>query len=153
MNTESDRTDLTWLPPDGHRLRKAGVYFDAVRVDGELGAELATLMVRLTGGFPGPVVTSAVRRRPTYFLVPSGSTTGRPWPCAAERLTSDGCGQVAYIPVPALDGPTWPLSWRCVPRPDGVLVHALLLRSALRTLLDRDPAQADEAHGGRGDEE
>lgn len=135
MNTESDQVALGWVPATGHQLRKAGVHFDAVRVDGETGQALADLMERLTGGRPGPVIAEASGRRSTTFLVPPGSTGRHPWPGEAERITS-GMGKAGYIRVPAVHGRTWPLTWRCPPGADGHLVHALLLRNALWALVD-----------------
>jgi hypothetical protein len=125
MNTGSD-----WIPRVGIHLRKAGVRFDAVRVDGDLGRELADLMGRLTGGDPGPVVEEGTGRRGVYFLVRVGSTARLPWPPGVARLTA-GQGHVSYIPVPALDGATWPLSWRFRPTGPDRFVHTLLLRRAL----------------------
>ncbi|MDQ8706607.1 hypothetical protein RCO28_29645 [Streptomyces sp. LHD-70] len=120
----------TWLPATGFQLRKAGVQFDAVRVDGDLGRLLADRLEKVTGGAPGPVVVEERGRRAVYFLVPVGSTAHRAWPENASRLTG-GPGLVSYIPVPAANGCTWPLSWRCRPCPSGALVHTLLLRTVL----------------------
>lgn len=61
-----------WIPDSGFHLRKAGVQFDAVRVDGDDGRRLADLMEELVGGEPGPVVTESNGRRGVYFLVPHG---------------------------------------------------------------------------------
>ncbi|MET8247337.1 hypothetical protein ABZV31_24680 [Streptomyces sp. NPDC005202] len=47
---------------------------------------------------------------------------------------------MSYIPVPALDGCTWPLSWRYRPTGDGRLVHTLLLPGQLRQLLRQESA-------------
>lgn len=107
--------------------------FDAVRVDDEDGRSLADLMERMTGGDPGPVVIEAYGRRSVYFLVPAGSTSHRPWPRGVTRLNS-GPAHVSYVPIPALRGRTWPLSWRFPPTGDR-FVHPLLLRSAASALL------------------
>jgi hypothetical protein len=77
MDTQSD---LKWIPATGIQLRKAGVQFDAVRVDGDEGRDLADRLARMTGGAPGPVVEEATGNRAVYFLVPVGSTSHRPWP-------------------------------------------------------------------------
>ncbi|RII09148.1 hypothetical protein DSC45_32000 [Streptomyces sp. YIM 130001] len=132
MNTESDRLCPAWVPLRGFQLRKAGVQFDAVRVDGDGGRALADGLARLTAGDPGPVVEEANGRRSVYFLVAAGSTAYRPWPVEVTRLAA-GPGHIAYIPVPALNGCTWPLSWRHRPR-GADLVHTQLLRSALFAL-------------------
>ncbi|MFJ3904429.1 hypothetical protein [Streptomyces sp. NPDC090025] len=123
-----------WLPHSGFQLRKAGVQFDAVRVDGDEGRRLADLMALLTGGDPGPVVLEENGRRGVYFLLPPGSTAHRPWPAGVTRFNA-GPGLVSYVPVPALTGNTWPLTWRFRPTEPGRFVHPLLLRSALRELL------------------
>ncbi|WP_418958276.1 hypothetical protein [Streptomyces tritici] len=125
---------MDWIPVSGFQLRKAGVQFDAVRVDGDEGRELADHMERLTGGDPGPVVVEANGRRAVYFLVPPGTTTHRAWPRGVTRLNA-GPTHVGYVPVPALQGRTWPLSWRFPPTRPGRYVHALLLRSVATVLL------------------
>ncbi|MEW2163519.1 hypothetical protein AB0912_11035 [Streptomyces sp. NPDC007084] len=143
MDTESDDVNFDdppfipdWIPVTGIQLRKAGVQFDAIRVDGDAGRRLADSLGRLTGGDPGPVVEEANGRRAVYFLVAPGSTSHRAWPDTVTRLTA-GPNRVSYVPVPALGGQTWPLSWRYRPGADGRLVHTLLLRSALHEL-ERD---------------
>ncbi|MPY62375.1 bifunctional DNA primase/polymerase [Streptomyces spongiae] len=129
MNTQSD---LGWIPHAGIQLRKAGVQFDAIRVDGGHGRVLADHLARMTGGTPGPIVEEANGRRAVYFLVPVGSTSHRTWPAGVTRLTA-GPNRISYIPVPALNGSTWPLTWRYRPTAADHLVHTLLLRSALHS--------------------
>lgn len=65
MDTQSHETNIDeppfipdWIPVTGIQLRKAGVQFDAIRVDGVEGA-LADVLARMTGGDPGPVVEEA----------------------------------------------------------------------------------------------
>lgn len=135
MNAESHQVNLVpeslpWLPATGFQLRKAGVQFDAVRVEGERGREVADALARMTGGEPGPIVEEANGNRYVYFLVDVGSTAFRVWPDGVRQLTARP-DHVAYIPVPALGGYTWPLSWRYRPTVDGHFVHALLLHTAL----------------------
>lgn len=142
MNTQSDEVNLdepsllpdipAWVPAAGIQLRKAGVQFDAVRVDGDDGRALADRLARMTGGDPGPVVEEANGRRSVYFLVPVGSTAHRAWPDGVTRLTA-GPNHVSYIPVPALNGTTWPLTWRYRPTGPDRFVHALLLRAAVHS--------------------
>lgn len=129
MNTQCD---LGWIPRAGIQLRKAGVQFDAIRVDGDHGRALADHLARITGGAPGPIVEEANGRRAVYFLVPVGSTSHRTWPAGVTRLTA-GPGRISYIPIPALNGPTWPLTWRYRPTSGDRFVHALLLRAALHS--------------------
>jgi hypothetical protein len=135
VNTESHHQNvpLAWLPPTGHQLRKAGVHFDAVRVAGILGQRLVDRLEELVYGGPGPVIAQATGDRPTYFLVPPGTTAYRSRPPDVTRLTG-GQHRACYVGVPALSGPTWPLSWRCPPTPDGHLVHPLILHSTLCAL-------------------
>ncbi|MFD3680717.1 hypothetical protein [Streptomyces sp. NPDC058613] len=100
MNTESDAPNSPtpdWIPAAGIGMRKAGVLFDAVRVDGDTGRSLADLLVTLTGGDPGPIVTQCNGRRPTYFLIPVGGAAYRMWPEGFTRLTS-GPLRSSYVP-------------------------------------------------------
>ncbi|MEU3772097.1 hypothetical protein AB0F11_02565 [Streptomyces sp. NPDC032472] len=134
MNTESHSTGTpntptpSWIPNTGIGIRKAGVLFDAVRVDGDTGRSLADLLATLTGGDPGPIIIQANGRRPVYFLVPVGSAAYRVWPPGFTRLTS-GPRRTTYLPIPALEG-SWPLAWRCPPTAEDRFVHALLLYRA-----------------------
>ncbi|MEW2396450.1 hypothetical protein [Streptomyces sp. NPDC046862] len=129
MNTQSD---LEWVPRTGIQLRKAGVQFDAVRVVGDHGRALADHLARMTGGRPGPIVEEANGRRAVYFLVPVGSTSHRAWPDGVTRLTASP-NRISYIPVPALNGPTWPLTWRYRPTAADHFVHVMLLRAVLHS--------------------
>lgn len=106
MNTESNRVNVLhpWLPVSGHRLRKAGVFFDAVRVAEEVGEELAARLEALTNGEPGPVIGESAGCRRMYFLVAPGSSAGRSWPPGTTRLGSGG--RDAYVGIPALTGLT-----------------------------------------------
>ncbi|MFF2700406.1 hypothetical protein ACFVUQ_18790 [Streptomyces cyaneofuscatus] len=134
MNALNGERNIGWVPDSGFQLRKAGVQFDAVRVDGETGRRLADLMEELVGDEPGPVVTEAYGRRGTYFLVPPGSTAHRCWPREVTILNSTR-NRVSYVPVPALEGRTWPLSWRYPPTGPGRFVHTLILINAVESLL------------------
>ncbi|WP_405714153.1 MULTISPECIES: hypothetical protein [unclassified Streptomyces] len=126
--------NLQWIPYSGFQLRRAGVQFDAVRVDGEEGRRLAGLMEAITGGEPGPVVTEANGRRAVYFLVTAGSTEGKPWPAGVTRLNATA-GRISYVPIPALSGRTWPLAWHFPPTAPDRLVHTMLLLHAATALL------------------
>ncbi|MFE3718448.1 hypothetical protein [Streptomyces cyaneofuscatus] len=134
MNALNGERNIGWVPDSGFQLRKAGVQFDAVRVDGETGRRLADLMEELVGDEPGPVVTEANGRRGVYFLVPPGSTAHRSWPREVTILNSTR-NRVSYVPVPALEGRTWPLSWRYPPTGPGRFVHTLILINAVESLL------------------
>jgi hypothetical protein len=129
VNALNGERSIEWVPDSGFQLRKAGVQFDAVRVDGEAGRRLADLMEELVGGEPGPVVTEANGRRGVYFFVPPGTTAHRCWPREATVLNSTK-GRVSYVPVPALGGRTWPLAWRYPPTGPGRFVHTLILINA-----------------------
>ncbi|WP_432125633.1 hypothetical protein [Streptomyces sp. bgisy082] len=138
MIEENREVNVDWIPVSGFQLRKAGVQFDAVRVDGDDGRRLADWMEALTNGDPGPVVIEANGRRGVYFLVPPGTTSHKSWPRGVTRFSA-GPAHVSYVPVPALTGRTWPLAWRCPPTGPDRFVHPLLLRSAVTELMERRP--------------
>lgn len=104
-----------WVPDGGFRLRLAGVHFDAVRIQGELGEEIAKQLCRLTEYDPGPIVYELNGFRWMYYLLPPGTARERSWPSYAQRYTSRTRPAVAFVGVPALHGTTWPLAWRSLP--------------------------------------
>lgn len=130
VNTENERS---WLPNSGFQLRKAGVWFDAVRVDGAEGRRLADMMDSITAGDPGPIATESNGARAVYFYLPAGSTAHRVWAPGVTRFNS-GSGKVSYVPVPALSGETWPLFWYCPPANSDRFVHPAILRNAAAAL-------------------
>ncbi|MET9362285.1 hypothetical protein ABZX93_15370 [Streptomyces sp. NPDC006632] len=133
MDAQIDEVNLDWIPLAGFQLRKAGVQFDAVRINGAVGRCVADAMEELTGGDPGPIVVDTHGWRPVYFLVPARSTSHRAWPAVATPFNA-GRGRVSYVPVPALAGHTWPLSWRCPPSGPDRFVHTPLLNSLVHQL-------------------
>jgi hypothetical protein len=131
MTTEIPPTG--WLPATGHQLHRTGVQFDAVRIAG-LGGD----------GIAGPVIHGRSGKGCTYFLLPPGAAAGYRWPPGVTVL---GTGNhVGYVGVPALEGRTWPLSWRSRPTGEQPFVDAAALHGALCdmpaawTWVDADPA-------------
>lgn len=138
MDATTRQLRASWIPASGFQLRKAGVQFDAVRVDGNEGRRLADTMESITAGDPGPIVCEANGRRGVYFYLPARSTALKAWAPGVTRFNaSSGC--VSYVPVPALDGDTWPLSWYCPPSAPDRFVHPLLLLNTAALLLGGGP--------------
>lgn len=104
-----------WVPDAGFQLRLAGVHFDAVRIQGQLGEEMAKRLCRLTDYRPGPIVYELNGFRWMYFLLPPGSARECAWPSYVQRYTSRTRPALAFVGVPALSGTTWPLAWRSLP--------------------------------------
>jgi hypothetical protein len=131
MTTEIPPTD--WLPATGHQLHRTGVQFDAVRIAG-LGGD----------GILGPVIQDRSGKGCTYFLLPPGAAADYRWPPGVTVLGTGN--QVGYVGVPALEGRTWPLSWRSGPTGEQPFVDAAALHEALCappaawTWVDADPA-------------
>ncbi|MFE9830162.1 MULTISPECIES: hypothetical protein [Streptomyces] len=121
----------SWIPASGHALRHTGVHFDAVRMVGVLGEQVAYEIMQFTDFQAGPIVRSWVGERNVYFLLPPRSAAVYPWPAGARLMGRDArCD--AFVGVPALDGRTWPLDWRSkptreVPYVDPGLLHELTL--------------------------
>ncbi|MCX5207275.1 hypothetical protein OG897_38460 [Streptomyces sp. NBC_00237] len=136
MDTQTHEVNIDWIPDSGVQLRKAGVQFDAVRIEGDAGRRVAELLEELTGGDPGPIVAEVRGVRSVYFLVGAGSTAYRAWPDGVTVLNS-GPNKVSFIPVPALNGGTWPLEWWCPPSSAGRRVHLGLLAGAADAVLGR----------------
>ncbi|MHC0433643.1 hypothetical protein ACX6XY_26260 [Streptomyces sp. O3] len=114
-----------WVPASGLQLRKTGVHFDAIRVRGVRGEAVVHHLAALTEGNPGPVVREISGGRWTYFLIPPGASRGHDWPPGAKCFGRTAREQ--YIGVPAPEGNTYPLSWRCGAPGEGEFVDPALL--------------------------
>ncbi|MFE5597831.1 hypothetical protein ACFQ8O_01315 [Streptomyces coelicoflavus] len=123
----------SWIPLSGHQLHLAGVYFDAVRVDGIRGELVADWLVEATDDDAGPIVCEMSGGRWVYFLLAPGQATAREWPLGVQRLGGGGRGTrtVTYVGIPALEGNTWPLRWYSVPTATSAYVCPARLRAAL----------------------
>jgi hypothetical protein len=119
-----------WVPKSGLQLRLAGVQFDAVRVCGVRGEAVVHHLLTLTDGRPGPVVREVGGGRWTYFLLAPGESEEYEWPAGARRFARSAA-QAEYVGVPAAEGNTYPLSWRCGAPEVGEFVDAELLNGVL----------------------
>nr|WP_308282360.1 hypothetical protein [Streptomyces lichenis] len=120
----------SWVPASGHALRHAGVYFDAVRIAGYLGEEVAYLLMEFTDFRAGPIVRELAGERNMYFLLPPQTAAKLAWPArtrALSRHTSEDCRSQAFVGIPAFDGLTWPLDWRSRPTDEAPFVEPELL--------------------------
>ncbi|MFD3943104.1 hypothetical protein [Streptomyces sp. NPDC058579] len=115
-----------WVPPTGHALRHAGVHFDAVRIGGFLGEDVAYRLMEFTDFRAGPIVREATGERNLYFLLPPQTVAAHAWPAPARALSRSGRSE-AFVGVPALDGVTWPLDWRSRPTEEDPFVEPGLL--------------------------
>lgn len=125
----------SWIPATGHALRLAGIHFDAVRVIGILGEQVAYEIMQFTDFRAGPIVRSSIGERSMYFLLPPGSARAYRWPVGAEALVREGA---AFVGVPAVHGLTYPLDWRSLPVPQVPFVDAELLFELLREVVERE---------------
>jgi hypothetical protein len=116
----------SWVPASGHALRHAGIHFDAVRITGLGGEQVAYELMQFTGFRAGPIVLSRIGARSTCFLLPPHTVTAYRWPAGAEAMSRDG-RTAAFVGVPALHGLTWPLDWRSLPTAETRFVDAGLL--------------------------
>ncbi|MFJ3900270.1 hypothetical protein [Streptomyces sp. NPDC090025] len=117
----------SWVPATGHALRHTGVHFDAVRIGGFLGEDVAYRLMEFTDFHAGPIVRADTGPRYHYFLVPPGSAAAHAWPAPVRALGRDGSGGEAFVGVPALEGVTWPLGWRSRPTDEDPFVEPELL--------------------------
>ncbi|WP_344357433.1 hypothetical protein [Streptomyces gobitricini] len=116
----------SWIPASGHALRHAGIHFDAVRVTGVLGEEVAYRLMEFTDFRAGPIVRELTGEQNVYFLLPPQTAAAYAWPAGARALSRSGRG-AAFVGIPALDGLTWPLDWRSRPTADVPFVEPGLL--------------------------
>ncbi|MDP5313794.1 hypothetical protein P8A21_22540 [Streptomyces poriferorum] len=123
----------SWIPATGHALRHAGIHFDAVRIIGVLGEQVAYEVMQFTDFRAGPIVRSSIGERSMYFLLPPGSARAYRWPVGAEALVREGA---AFVGVPAVHGLTYPLDWRSLPSAQVPFVDAELLFELLRKVVD-----------------
>jgi hypothetical protein len=123
-----------WIPATGHALRHIGVHFDAVRVLGPAGEQVAYELLQFTGFRAGPIVRSGVGDRSTYFLLPPRSAAAYRWPAGARLIGRDlRCD--AFVGIPALGGRTWPLDWRSRPTGESPFVDVALLHEVAVAVL------------------
>ncbi|MEV6168170.1 hypothetical protein AB0L99_08085 [Streptomyces sp. NPDC051954] len=122
-----------WVPLAGHQLCVSGVHFDAVRIQGVRGEQVAADLIEAADGDAGPVVCEAVGFRWMYFLLAPGAARGQQWPLGVQRFCGAGSGSrtVTYVGIPALDGNTWPLRWYSEPTVTAPFVEAGRLRGVV----------------------
>lgn len=125
----------SWIPATGHALRHAGIHFDAVRIIGILGEQVAYEIMQFTDFQAGPVIRSRIGERSMYFLLPPGGASGHRWPAGAEALTRE---RAAFVGVPALHGLTYPLDWRSLPTAQVPFVDAELLFELLLEVVNEE---------------
>jgi len=114
----------SWIPASGHALRHAGIHFDAIRVPGILGDQVAYEIMQFTDFQAGPIVRSRIGMRSMYFLVPPGTASAHRWPAGADALVRKGAD---FVGVPSLHGLTYPLDWRSRPTAQDPFVETALL--------------------------
>lgn len=125
----------SWIPATGHALRHAGIHFDAVRIIGILGEQVAYEVMQFTDFRAGPIIRSRIGDRSMYFLLPPGSARAYRWPVGVEALVREGA---AFVGVPAVHGLTYPLDWRSLPSAQVPFVDAELLFELLREVVERE---------------
>ncbi|MEU0136406.1 hypothetical protein ABZ172_20585 [Streptomyces sp. NPDC006296] len=103
-----------------------GVQFDAVRVIGASGDEVAYGLMQFTGFRAGPIVRSGAGGGSMCFLLPPRSGAALRWPIGA-RLIGGEMPCDAFVGIPALGGRTWPLDWCSRPTGEAPFVDAELL--------------------------
>ncbi|HEY9368878.1 hypothetical protein [Streptomyces sp.] len=120
----------SWVPDTGHALRHVGVHFDAVRIPGVIGEDVAYRLMEFTDFLAGPIVREATRERNLYFLLPPRTAGAHAWPAPARALGRDG-RSAAFVGIPAVNGLTWPLGWRSLPTEENPFVEPDLLYETL----------------------
>ncbi|WP_019063096.1 hypothetical protein [Streptomyces prunicolor] len=120
-----------WIPASGHQLRLTGVHFDAVRIEGVRGEQVATRLIEAADGDAGPVVCEAAGFRWMYFLLAPGEVRRHNWPLGVQQFGGRGARTVTYIGIPALYGNTWPLRWYSEPTVTAPFVEAGRLGAVL----------------------
>ena len=120
-----------WIPASGHQLRLTGVHFDAVRIEGVRGEQVATRLIESADGDAGPVVCEAAGFRWMYFLLAPGEVRRHNWPLGVQQFGGRGARTVTYIGIPALYGNTWPLRWYSEPTVTAPFVEAGRLGAVL----------------------
>jgi hypothetical protein len=124
----------SWVPASGHALRYAGIHFDAVRIGGLQGEQVAYEIMQFTDFRAGPIVRSRIGARSMYFLLPPQTARAHRWPTGAEAMSRDRRA-AAFVGVPAMHGLTWPLDWRSLPTAETPFVDAELLHKLTVSVL------------------
>ncbi|OKJ99515.1 hypothetical protein AMK26_26130 [Streptomyces sp. CB03234] len=128
----------SWIPASGHALRHAGIHFDAVRIGGLLGEEVAYRLMEFTDFQAGPIVRELTGEQNLYFLLPPQTAAAHAWPAGTRALSRAG-RSAAFVGIPALDGLTWPLDWRSHPTEEVPFVEPDLLHEMVGHALNAPP--------------
>lgn len=120
-----------WAPPLGTvTVAEAGVHWDAIAVQQDLGLAALSVLDHETGHRPGPVIWDT-RSNTLYFLVPAATAEAAADPALGTRPLSRG----TYVGIPGPDqvDPTG-VCWIAPPAPTDPdhLVDPLRLAAALR---------------------
>ncbi|THA73262.1 hypothetical protein E6R60_25275 [Streptomyces sp. A0642] len=122
----------SWISAPGHALRLAGIHFDAVRMIGIPGEQVAYEVMQFADFCAGPVIRSCVGVRSMYVLLPPGSARAP----VARRGRGVGAGGGGVRGVAAMRGLTYPLDWRSLRTAQSPFVDAELLFELLREVVD-----------------
>ncbi|UGY91151.1 hypothetical protein [Streptomyces gobiensis] len=136
-----------WLPDvDTIDTADVGKWWDAIGVEGQLGIQLADLLITATTGRCGPVVCDPLGPVPkTHFLVPVG--TADRW----DEPGTEALGECCSLALPGnLNADHVSLHW--LSPPQGRLVSAALLRELLPRAREQQAAFCMDADvpGPRG---
>lgn len=112
--TDEEEFRPAWVPESGQLPCRAGIYFDAVRVVGARGMEIAEKLAEATNDRPGPIITRerGLQEPVLYFVLPPLTAHTYRWPPGFQPY---GEPQHQIILVPELgDGPG-PYAWLSKP--------------------------------------
>ncbi|WEH41315.1 hypothetical protein [Streptomyces sp. AM 2-1-1] len=85
------------------------------------------------------MVREVAGARWTYFLIPPGSSKEFDWPPGATRFGP--AARDHWVGVPAAEGNTYPLSWRCGAPEEGEYVDPELWHGLVRAQLAWEEAE------------
>ncbi|MFI1175676.1 hypothetical protein [Streptomyces melanogenes] len=129
MATPTRNQRPAWLPAQGVLdAVRAGMWWDAVTIEGDLGRAVAERLSAASGEMPGPIVCDPLGpTAKTYFLVPRG--TAALW----DEPDTAALGECCYIGLPGtLDADPHGVHWIVPPT---ARVPRLVRPELLRTMI------------------